>query len=180
MVKELLPRGWESARLLDVGVGDGYTIRLVKPSGQVFGIDIDQSMEDPATAKGVDFRCSSAYGIPFPDASFEVITCVEVIEHLEKPREALEEVRRVLKLGGSLVLSTPVPGVSWRVIWWGWTKFGPGKRWDSSPHVGELSLSGATGRSDLSQMLKEVGFEIEEMGYCNLGFISGARATRMR
>ncbi|HEV2226870.1 MAG TPA: methyltransferase domain-containing protein [Nitrososphaerales archaeon] len=180
MLKELLPVGWESARLLDVGVGDGYTIRLVKPEGPVFGIDIDPSMEELATAKGVDFRSGSAYRIPFPDATFDVVTCVEVVEHLERPGEALEELKRVLKLGGSVVLTTPVPKVSWRIIWWGWTRFGPGKRWESSPHVTELSLSGNGGQHNLSQMLKELGFEIEKTASCNFGLISGARATRTK
>ncbi|HEV2139257.1 MAG TPA: class I SAM-dependent methyltransferase [Nitrososphaerales archaeon] len=178
MLRNLLPPDWENARLLDVGVGDGYTIRLVKPEGPVCGIDIDPSMKEIATAKGVDFRSGSAYSIPFPDESFEIVTCVEVIEHLERPGEALAELRRVLKVGGSLVLTTPVPGVFWRFIWWGWTKLGPGKRWETSPHVSELSLSGGSGHHDLSQMLRELGFEIEQASSCNFGFISGARATR--
>ncbi|MDA4119421.1 MAG: class I SAM-dependent methyltransferase [Thaumarchaeota archaeon] len=178
MLKELLPVGWESARLLDVGVGDGYTIRLVKPEGPVFGIDIDPAMKELAIAKGVDFRSGSAYNIPFPDATFDIVTCVEVVEHLERPGDALKELRRVLNLGGSVVLTTPVPSASWRIIWWAWTKFGPGKRWETSPHVSELSLSGAGGQHDLSQMLKELGFDIELTASCNFGLVSGARATR--
>ncbi len=179
MLKDLLPQGWESGRLLDVGVGDGYTIRLVKPEGPVFGIDIDPSMNELATAKGVDFRSGSAYEIPFPDTTFDIVTCVEVVEHLERPGDALEELKRVLKVEGSLVLTTPVPKVSWRIIWWVWTRFGPGKRWDTTPHVSELSLSGTGGQHDLSQMLKGLGFEIEQTASCNFGLISGARATRM-
>ena len=178
MLKGLLPEGWESARLLDVGVGDGYTIRLLKPIGTVFGIDIDPAMEGPAITKGVDFRNGSAYKIPFPDATFDIATCVEVIEHLERPDVALEELKRVLKVGGSVVLTTPVPRVSWRIIWWGWTTFGPGKRWESSPHVTELSLSGSGGQHNLSQMLEGLGFEIEQTASCNFGLISGARANR--
>jgi len=180
MLKNLLPQGWGGAALLDVGVGDGYTIRLVKPEGPVFGIDIDPSMKELATAKGVDFRSGSAYAIPFPDASFEIVTCVEVMEHLDRPGEALAELRRVLKEGGSLVLTTPVPKASWRIVWWGWTRFGPGKRWETSPHVSELSLSGGSGHHNLSEMLNELGFEIEQTSSCNFGFISGARATRKK
>jgi ubiquinone/menaquinone biosynthesis C-methylase UbiE len=178
MLKDLLPQGWESARLLDVGVGDGYTIRLVKPEGPVTGIDIDPTMKEIAIAKGVDFRTGSAYEIPFPDSAFDIVTCVEVVEHLERPGEALKELRRVLSVGGSLVLTTPVPKVSWRIIWWGWTRFGPGKRWETSPHVSELSLSGRGGQHDLTQMLDDLGFAIEQTASCNFGLISGARATR--
>jgi SAM-dependent methyltransferase len=46
-------------------------------------------------------------GLPFPDASFDLITCTEVIEHLEHYRSTLREMYRVLKPGGTLVLSTP-------------------------------------------------------------------------
>ena len=144
----------------------------------MFGIDIDPSMEGLAMAKGVDFRSGSAYKIPFPDAIFDIATCVEVVEHLERPGDALKELKRVLKVGGSLVLTTPVPSVSWRFIWWGWTRFGPGKRWESSPHVSELSLSGSGGQHNLSQMLEGLGFEIELTSSCNFGLISGARARR--
>jgi len=181
MVVGLLPNANEGGRHLDVGVGDGYTIRLVKPDGPVVGIDVDPSMEGPAVAKGVDFKQGSAYHIPFDDQSFDVVTCVEVLEHLERPRDGILELRRVTKLGGSLVLTTPVPTAAWRLLWWGWTKFGPGKRWETSPHVSELSLDdGGGGEHGLVPMLVDEGFRIEARKKCNFGLIAGVRASRVR
>jgi SAM-dependent methyltransferase len=45
--------------------------------------------------------------LPFPDDSFDLVFMTEVLEHLVKPDQAIADVRRVLKLGGHLVLSTP-------------------------------------------------------------------------
>ena len=180
MVKELLPAGWETAALLDVGVGDGYTIRLVKPEGPVVGIDVNPEMEKPAVAKGIDFRQGTAYHIPFGDQSFDIVTCVEVVEHLEKPGDAIVELKRVLKVGGSVVLTTPVPRATWRLLWWGWTRLGPGKRWEESPHVSELSLEeGKHMEHSLVPTLAQNGFRVEVRKKCNFGFIAGIRATRV-
>ena len=45
--------------------------------------------------------------LPFPSEAFDVVACVEGIEHLERPVDALREFRRVLRPGGTLVLTTP-------------------------------------------------------------------------
>lgn len=50
---------------------------------------------------------ADAYCLPFPDDSFEVALCTEVLEHLHTPAEALVEIGRVLKPGGKLLLTTP-------------------------------------------------------------------------
>lgn len=48
-----------------------------------------------------------AQHIPFPDATFDTVICTEVIEHLPRPWQALDEMARVLKPGGCLILSAP-------------------------------------------------------------------------
>ncbi|HZW84558.1 MAG TPA: class I SAM-dependent methyltransferase [Nitrososphaerales archaeon] len=176
MVRNLLPQGWEEKSLLDVGTGDGYTIRLVKPQGPVTGIDTDPEMADLAATRSVDFRVGSAYKIPFPDGTFDLVTCVEVIEHLERPLEALAELKRVTKKGGSVVMTTPVPNLLWRFIWWGWTHVGPGKRWENTPHVSEMRLRAKPGEPSLEEALKGLGFTVEDTDDCHLGMIEGVRA----
>jgi len=179
MVAGLLPTGWESAKLLDLGSGDGYTIRLVKPSGEVIGIDPDTNMAEPARGRGVDFKEGSAYSIPYPDDAFDLVTMIEVVEHLEKPADALTEVRRVLRDGGHVVITTPVPKMSWRLIWWLWTKLGPGKRWETTPHVSNLHMWGDKGSPDgLATILQRLGFSIEGTATCNLGYVAGVRAKK--
>lgn len=47
-----------------------------------------------------------AHDIPLPDNQFDVVLCTEVLEHLHTPQKALDEMRRVLKPGGALILTT--------------------------------------------------------------------------
>jgi ubiquinone/menaquinone biosynthesis C-methylase UbiE len=179
MVVRLLPTGWEQAKLLDVGTADGYTIRLVKPSGEILGIDTDPTMATPSATRGIEFREGSAYEIPAPDKAFDLVTLIEVAEHLERPYDALKEVRRVLREGGSAVITTPVPKRSWRLLWWAWTKLGPGKRWENTPHVSELHMWGdRKSPNGLATMLRALGFTIEKTDTCNLGYVAGVRARR--
>jgi SAM-dependent methyltransferase len=178
MVAKLLPQGWEGSSLLDIGTGDGYTIRLVKPEGPVVGIDTDPEMAEEAGQRGVEFRVGSAYKVPFPDNSFDLVTMVEVVEHLDRPDDSLAEVRRVLRPGGCAVVTTPVPKASWRLIWWAWTRFGPGKRWDNTPHVSDLRMWGDGKSGGLAHLLQDEGFVVEETATCNLGYVSGVRARK--
>ena len=50
---------------------------------------------------------ADAYRLPFGDEAFDVVLCAEVLEHMQEPARALAEMRRVLKAGGKLLLTTP-------------------------------------------------------------------------
>jgi 2-polyprenyl-3-methyl-5-hydroxy-6-metoxy-1,4-benzoquinol methylase len=105
-------------KVLDVGCGDGaLTYLLAKTGAMVSGVDNDAlgidfakaqiAKRDPKKELHYEVVLSQAETIPFPDASFDVVTLCEVIEHLEDPSIVLKEIRRVLKNGGCLVLTTP-------------------------------------------------------------------------
>jgi SAM-dependent methyltransferase len=97
-----LPRG----RLLDLPCGSGALATRALEAG----FDVVAADRDPARCRGVD--CVSAdlqRSLPWPDASFDVVLCVEGIEHLENSFFAFRELARVLRPGGHLVLSTPNP-----------------------------------------------------------------------
>ena len=180
MAKQLLPAGWEDLGLLDVGVGDGFTIRLVKPKGEVTGLDFDPSELAAAKERGITPKEGSAYDIPFPDGSFDIATCFEVLEHLDAPMRALREIERVLRPKGYLVVSTPIPNLRWRVIWWLWTKLGPGKRWEKIPHITELHVGRESSEDGgLLAMLMELNFEVLGTDKCNFGMVAGL-ITRKR
>ncbi len=57
-------------------------------------------------ASGVDIQCDIT-AIPEPDGSFDAVMCIEVLEHLPRPLDALRELSRLLRPGGSLVLTAP-------------------------------------------------------------------------
>ena len=94
---------------LDIGSGHGDLITLLRRKGLVAhsaACDYTPTlMALPDVIVSVANLNTEA--LPFADASFDLITCTEVIEHLEHYRETLREMYRVLKPDGQLVLTTP-------------------------------------------------------------------------
>jgi 2-polyprenyl-3-methyl-5-hydroxy-6-metoxy-1,4-benzoquinol methylase len=107
------------ASVLDVGCGEGIVTerlaRLLSPA-QVLGVDAGEAhlAEEwrSRSAGNLSFATGSAYDLPFEQGSFDLVCCIEVLEHLERPRDALAEMRRVA--GRALLLSVPNEP-SWRI-----------------------------------------------------------------
>jgi len=98
-------------RWLDVGAGNGFLARVVKdafPGVHATGIDFVQEALDVAEAldekRVVDL---DADGLPFADGSFDMVTCLEVLEHVVSPDGLLAEIHRVLRPGGTCLISVP-------------------------------------------------------------------------
>jgi ubiquinone/menaquinone biosynthesis C-methylase UbiE len=97
---------------LDAGCGEGFVARRVieaVPGIALTGCDVaDQALEMAADANpGARFVVGSVVDLPFPDRSFDVVGCFEVLEHLpgELPRRAMAELARVTR--HAVVLSVP-------------------------------------------------------------------------
>lgn len=109
----------EASSILDVGCGEGVvTERLARrlAPARVLGVDADNARLETEwrrrSAANLSFQTGSAYELPFEDRSFELVCAIEVLEHLERPRDALAEMSRVA--GRALLLSVPnEPG--WRI-----------------------------------------------------------------
>ena len=95
--------------VLDVGCGS----HKVLP--EAVGIDINLWSRPDILA--------SAESTPFRDGSFDHVTCLEVIEHVDDPALVFDELRRVLKIDGSLLVTTPNSNWLWSLLLWGWLKF---------------------------------------------------------
>lgn len=99
--------------LLDVGCGNGaYTLRLAPGFARVAAVDLEPDrLSDFRAAVGdrpIDIRQCSASALPFADASFDVATAIEVVEHLGADFDpAMAELSRVLRPGGVFFLTTP-------------------------------------------------------------------------
>jgi len=99
-------------KTLDIACGDGYGTRLLgKKLDRVVGADIDDEILDRARKlskdfKNVEYVREDATDMSIPDNSFDAIVSMETIEHIDAT-EFLSEVKRVLKKGGRLILSTP-------------------------------------------------------------------------
>ncbi|MFC2040945.1 class I SAM-dependent methyltransferase [Chloroflexota bacterium] len=101
-------------KILEIGCSSGYfTRRLLDKAQEVHGIDINEKHIQMARSKypEIDFRVSTATHLPYEDNLFDVLVMLEVYEHIEDERKVIEEIFRVLKPGGVLILSTPNRGI---------------------------------------------------------------------
>jgi SAM-dependent methyltransferase/GT2 family glycosyltransferase len=98
--------------VLDIASGEGYGSALIASvARQVTGVDISPQAVDHANrnygSRNLSFRVGDVCAIPAADASFDVVVSFETIEHVTSHVEFLEEIRRVLKPGGILLMSSP-------------------------------------------------------------------------
>ncbi|MGD9895793.1 MAG: class I SAM-dependent methyltransferase [Candidatus Methylacidiphilaceae bacterium] len=120
----------ENGRYLDVGSGTGELIRRVCAGwkGTSFGCDYTSEwMKLPG--QKVDVVDLNKDPLPYESSFFDLVSCTEVVEHLDDYRRLLREIFRVLQPGGILVLSTPnILNLKSRLrfLWFGfWNLFGP-------------------------------------------------------
>jgi 2-polyprenyl-6-hydroxyphenyl methylase / 3-demethylubiquinone-9 3-methyltransferase len=160
----LLERVPAGARVLDVGCGEGaFTAALVRAGRESVGIDVAEAPLRRArerAGEGLDLRLVPVEGEwPLQDASFDAVWAGEVIEHVADTAAWLSEVRRVLRSGGTLVLSTPAHGPLTR-LWLGLSRRSFESRFDPrSDHLRFYT------RHTLAALLQDFGFErIETAG----------------
>lgn len=93
---------------LDIGSGHGELISLMRSQFDIHSSACDYT-EKLMRLPDVTVRIAnlSIENLPFTDNSFDLVTCTEVIEHLEHYRQTLREIHRVLRPGGTLVITTP-------------------------------------------------------------------------
>jgi len=96
--------------ILDVGCSSGYLARfLVERGVRVIGIELDatSAVEAEAVCGEVVVGDVETMELPFAQASFDVVLCGDLVEHLRDPRAALARLRPLLRPDGRLVLTTP-------------------------------------------------------------------------
>jgi 2-polyprenyl-6-hydroxyphenyl methylase / 3-demethylubiquinone-9 3-methyltransferase len=110
----LLDRVARGERVLDVGCGEArFTAELAGAGAQVVGVDVAEEPLRRARARHpqLDLRLIAGEGPwELADAGFDVVWAGEVIEHVADTAAWLSEIRRVLRSGGRLLLSTPANG----------------------------------------------------------------------
>jgi SAM-dependent methyltransferase len=98
---------------LDIACGTGYGARLLARHARVSGVDRDEEALETARARVAGhFTVAEAPPIPFPEASFDFVVCFETVEHVADDLEFIREIRRVLRPGGELLISTPNKDIS--------------------------------------------------------------------
>ncbi len=119
--------GNSPAAILDVATGTGdlaFELRRQAPAAAITGLDFSAGMLELARAKGqkagadIQFVQGDAQNLPFPDASFDLVTIAYGLRNLADPAAGLREFRRVLRPGGRLVVLEfpPPPGGLWGAL----------------------------------------------------------------
>jgi len=109
-IEPLLPARVE--RVLEIGCGGGGTLAWLKQSGRAqwtAGIELSPEAAAVAGTRVDDVRCGDANALlaKFPTESFDLILCLDVLEHLVDPWEALGRIQTLLRPGGRIITSLP-------------------------------------------------------------------------
>ncbi len=106
--------------ILDAGCGSSPNINYMFSQDGRVGVDINEkALEYMREHSNATFQYGSVLSIPFPDKEFDLVTCIEVVEHLYPSEldKALSELTRVLKPNGHLILATPnYSSIKWRIV----------------------------------------------------------------
>jgi 2-polyprenyl-3-methyl-5-hydroxy-6-metoxy-1,4-benzoquinol methylase len=95
-------------RMLDIGCGDGASLLMMQAKGaEAYGTELDRNVMTPAKELGLTIHIGDIETAPYPDHSFDVITLSQLLEHVENPIQFLHQVKRKLKPGGKIVITTP-------------------------------------------------------------------------
>jgi SAM-dependent methyltransferase len=142
-------------RILDVGCGTGANLQMLSQFGMAEGVDVSVAALDFCRARGlVKVKQGAAESLPYEDAAFDLVTGLDVVEHLDDDITGLKEMRRVLRPGGRAVLFVP----AFMFLW--------GVQDDISHHRRRYTLS------ELKRKLQEAGLTVERATYANLTFFA--------
>lgn len=105
----------ENKIILDVGCGEGYfSLEMAKKGANIVGIDISEKMIEKCKKKkqqnptlNINFVSCSAENTPYKNETFDIVVCLELLEHVLNPNLLMKEISRVLKPEGMLFLGTP-------------------------------------------------------------------------
>jgi SAM-dependent methyltransferase len=156
--------GADRPRILDVGCGTGVTMGFLEGWGDVTGIDASPKAVEFCREEGRERLClADGESLPFLDGCFDLVTALDLLEHLEHEEKGLAEARRVLRPGGGILLVVPAFGF----LWSDFDRF--------SGHYRRYS------GQELKQVIEKSGFEINRLSYFNtllFPLVWGVRAVK--
>jgi SAM-dependent methyltransferase len=97
--------GRRNLRLVDCGCGTGYNLKLLEPYGAVFGFDLTKTGIERTQATGHPVVRADVTSIPFASGAFDVATSFDVLQLIEADEQAVREMARIVRPGGSVVLT---------------------------------------------------------------------------
>jgi SAM-dependent methyltransferase len=140
-------------RILDVGCGTGANLELLGNFGIAEGVDVSTDALSFCRQRGLErVHLGEAEKLPYPDQSFDLVTGLDVVEHLDDDLAGLREMHRVLKPEGRALLFVP----AFMFLW--------GVQDDISHHRRRYTLK------QLKQKVRAAGFKIERATFANITF----------
>jgi len=150
----------EKPKILDVGCGTGANLEMLAQFGASEGVDVSDDALEFCKAKGLKVHKGLAESLPFEDESFDVVTALDVVEHLDDDVSGLKEMHRVLKTGGKTLIFVPA-------FMWLW-----GVQDDISNHRIRYT------KKQIVERLEKAGFTVERATYANWTFFAPILAGR--
>jgi SAM-dependent methyltransferase len=144
----------QNSKILDVGCGTGANLEMLANFGESEGVDVSDDALEFCKLKGLKVHKGLAEKLPFADESFDVVTALDVVEHLDDDIAGLREMNRVLKTGGKTLIFVPA-------FMWLW-----GVQDDISNHRIRYT------KKQIVERLNKAGFEIERATYANWTFFA--------
>lgn len=141
-------------RILDVGCGTGANLEMLAQFGEAEGVDVSAEALSFCEARGLKAAKGAAEALPYEDSSFDLVTGLDVVEHLDDDLAGLQQMRRVLRSEGRALLFVP----AFMFLW--------GVQDDISNHRRRYTLN------ELKQVVTRAGFEVERATYVNLSFFA--------
>ena len=149
-------------RILDVGCGTGANLQMLSEFGVTEGVDVSTEALDFCRARGLSkVKQGAAESLPYEDASFDLVTGLDVVEHLDDDVAGLREMRRVLRPDGRALLFVP----AFMFLW--------GVQDDISHHRRRYTVA------ELKRRLSEAGLSVERATYANISFFLPILVGRM-
>ncbi len=148
-------------RILDVGCGTGANLLMLSKYGDAEGVDVSEDALAFCRERGFEnVKLGAAEKLPYDDGTFDLVTALDVVEHLDDDLAGLREMRRVLRPGGRVLLFVP----TFMFLW--------GLQDDVSHHRRRYRMP------ELRRVLEQAGFEIERTTYANITFFMPILAMR--
>ena len=104
----------DHAQILDAGCGSGRTLQELADYGVVSGIELNTDAAELARTRGLgEVRVGALEELPWDDETFDLVTCLDVIEHVPDDVAAPVELLRVTRAGGWLLITVPAHQALW-------------------------------------------------------------------
>ena len=140
-------------RILDVGCGTGANLLMLSQFGDAEGVDVSEDALAFCRERGLaNVKLGAGEALPYDDATFDLVTALDVVEHMDDDLAGLREMQRVLRPGGRVLLFVP----TFMFLW--------GVQDDVSNPRRRYRLP------ELRRVLEQAGFEVERTTYANIMF----------